>query len=100
MSFPRARVFYSIAFLTLFMMMMVSARPSWIFAQDGSALPFGVGSGRTLFSLGTVTVVCAAVSLLAFSLVDLVSARRYELSAADILPAYATVVRGPREDYV
>lgn len=96
---PRARVVYSIAFFTLFMVLLMSTRPIWMFSEDGSALPYGVGPGRTLFSVGTVTVVCAAVSLLAFSLVDLWSARREALFAADMLPSYGTVVRVGQEEY-
>lgn len=69
---PKARVVYSVAFLALFMILVLTAQPLWVFQEDGTPLPFGVGPGRTLFSLGTLTVACAAVSLFAFALVDLV----------------------------
>lgn len=69
---PRARVVYSVAFFILFMVLMVTAQPRWVFQEDGTPLPFGVGPNRTLFSLGSLTVACAAISLFSFALLDLV----------------------------
>lgn len=72
----KARVVYSIAFFLLFMLLLVSTRPRWLFRGDGSPVPFGVGRKHTLFSLGTLTVVVSAASLFAFALLDLFYARR------------------------
>lgn len=72
---PSARVLYSVAFLTLFMVILSLSRPSQLFRSDGSLIPFGVGPGRTLFTLGTVTVVVSALSLFAFAMIDVVFQR-------------------------
>lgn len=80
---PAARVLYSIVFLTLFMMILLQARPPQIFRPDGSPIPFGVGHGRTLFTLGVVTVAVAALTLFAFALVDVVYRRPSQGVTAD-----------------
>lgn len=70
------RVLYSITFFILFMVLIMSVRPRWLFRADGTTVPFGVGPDKTLFSLGTLTIACAAISLFAFALVDLVVGRQ------------------------
>lgn len=80
---PAARVLYSIVFLTLFMVILSQARPTLLFRPDGTPVPFGVGQGKTLFTLATVTVAVAALSLFAFSLVDVVYRRSSQGVIAD-----------------
>lgn len=74
MALPRARVVYSVTFFTVFMALMIYVRPACLFSsQDGRVIPFGVGRGQSLFSLGVVTVVAAAVSLFSFAFIDLLA---------------------------
>lgn len=80
---PPARVLYSVAFLTLFVVILSQAQPALLFRQDGSVVPFGVGPGKTLFTLGTVTVAASALSLFAFALVDVVYQRSFPRVLAD-----------------
>lgn len=68
------RVIYGTLFFVMFMTLLAVSRPPWLFQKDGTVIPFGVGPGKTLFSLGSVTVACALLSIFAFALIDLVCA--------------------------
>lgn len=59
----------------LLMGLVFAARPTWLFPDGGDPIAFGVGDGRSLFSLGVVTVVAAVMSMFAFGMIDLVSQR-------------------------
>jgi hypothetical protein len=67
-----ARVVYSTAFFVLLMGLLIVLRPASVFTDEGDPVPFGVGSGRTMFPLGVITVVAALTSMYAFALVDLI----------------------------
>lgn len=69
-----SRVVYSSLFFLLTAALLVVARPRFMFDDEGNPKPFGVGPGRTLFSLGTALLVLAILSFYVFSLVEMVSA--------------------------
>jgi len=71
-----SRIIYAILFYVLLIILIVSAKPSIIFESDGSIKPFGIGEEKTMFSMGTFTVVLALVSYYIFCLVDLVFAKK------------------------
>ena len=68
-----ARVIYSILFYALSMALIIVSRPKLIFDErSGDPLPFGIGEGKTLFSLGVVTVALALLAFYLFALIDMV----------------------------
>lgn len=85
-----ARVVYSVAFFILVMVLLFSTRPSWLFDRFGSVIPFGVGPDHTLFNMGSITVACAAISLFAFAIIDLV----YTFPASDARPMLVRIFGG------
>lgn len=69
-----ARVLYAAAFYVLLMVLVIVVRPRALFdSRTGRPRPFGTGPGRTVFPLGVITAVAAALSLYSFALVDLVA---------------------------
>lgn len=68
-----ARVVYSILFYALSMALIVVSRPQLVFDErTGNPLPFGVGEGKTLFSLGVITVGLALLAFYLFALIDMI----------------------------
>jgi hypothetical protein len=68
------RVFHGILFYALIMSAIVVYRPKMLFSkEDGSPIPFGTGSNKTVFDLGTVASVSAIASFAMFALVDIVA---------------------------
>lgn len=67
-----ARVAYSILFYVLSMALVIISKPSVIFGKNGEPLPFGVGEGKTLYSLGVVTVALALLSFYFFACIDMI----------------------------
>jgi hypothetical protein len=67
------RVIYSVLFYVLAMALLLVAKPAFMFDRNtDEPLPFGVGDGKTLYSLGVVAVGLAIGSFYIFALIDLV----------------------------
>lgn len=72
MTFVAPRVVYSALFYTLSMLLLIASKPSLMFNQHGKPIAFGLGTDKTLFSLGATTVALAIVSFYVFALIDLI----------------------------
>ena len=70
--FLSSRVIYSVLFFVLLVMLLIVTKPSFAFAPDGSVKPFGVGEGKTVFSLGTMVGCMAIICFYVFCLIDIV----------------------------
>jgi len=66
------RVVYSVLFYILFIMLIIISKPRLVFDENGELRHFGIGSNKTMFSLGVFTVTLALVSFYMFALIDLV----------------------------
>ena len=64
------RVLYSSLFFIIVMLIVVTSKPSPIYDDRGTVIPFGVGPGKTLLSLGTATVLVAVLSFFLFTSLD------------------------------
>jgi hypothetical protein len=71
MAAPPARVIYSSLFFALTMLLIAVARPRALFDLGGRPIPMGSGPGRTVFPLGVITVIAAALSLYVFAMIDI-----------------------------
>ena len=70
------RVVYSLLFYSLALCLLIVAKPPLIFDRETKEpLPFGVGEGKTLYSLGVITVALAVVSFYIFALIDMITAK-------------------------
>ena len=67
-----SRVIYSVIFFALSSLLIILSKPPFIFAQDGSLRPFGVGPDKSVFPLGVVVVTLAILSFYIFCIIDLV----------------------------
>jgi hypothetical protein len=76
MAFISSRIVYAVLFYILLIILIVLAKPSVIFEEDGSIKPFGLGEEKTMFSMGVFTVVLALISFYVFCLVDMIFAKR------------------------
>lgn len=74
MHYPQPRVIYCIIFFLLSMCLILAARPQFMFNEDGSTKPFGVGQGETILSVGSVSVAIAVISMYTFSMIDMLHA--------------------------
>jgi hypothetical protein len=71
----KQRVLYSIFFYGLVVGLLLLLRPAAVFdPETGRARPFGVGEGRTLYSLGVLSVALAIATFYIFALVDMIFA--------------------------
>jgi hypothetical protein len=60
-------------FFVLCMALLVIAKPAFIFdSRTGKPLPFGVGEGKTLYSLGIVTATLAIIAFYFFAWIDMI----------------------------
>ena len=73
--FSSARVVYSILFFVLASLLIVLAKPKFLFdSETGKPKPFGVGQGKTLFSLGVIILLVGVVTFFMFGLIDMMYA--------------------------
>ena len=77
MKFLNSRVIYSLLFYLLAILLIIVAKPSTVFLNDGKIKAFGVGSDadgqpKTVFSLGVFVLVLAVVSFYIFSVIDVI----------------------------
>ena len=54
------------------MLIIIISKPTPVFDDQGKLNAFGLGSDKTLFSLGVITVTIAVVSFYVFTIIDLV----------------------------
>ena len=66
------RIIYSILFYVLLMVLIILAKPSVMFDNDGNIKIFGTGSDKTMFSFGVFSVIIAIISFYIFSMIDLI----------------------------
>ena len=66
------RIVYSILFYILLMVLIILAKPSVMFDNDGNIKIFGTGDDKTLFSFGVFSVIVAIISFYIFSMIDLI----------------------------
>jgi hypothetical protein len=74
MKFVNGRVIYSLLFFGLLMVLLYVSKPKQMFSSDGSIKPYGVGEGKTVISLGVLTVLSAICSFYVFALLDVIFA--------------------------
>ncbi len=74
MKLLNGRVIYSLLFFGLLMLLIFVSKPSHLFAPDGNVKPYGVGEGKTVISLGVLTVLSAICSFYVFALLDVIFA--------------------------
>jgi hypothetical protein len=73
MKIHAARVIYSILFFVLSMALLLITKPAIIFdRRTGEPLPFGIGEGKTLYSLGIITAALAILSFYFFAWIDMI----------------------------
>ena len=70
--FLSSRVVYSVMFYLLLVTLVVVAHPGIAFNTDGSVKPFGVGAGKSVFSLGTLVSSMSVVCFYVFCLIDVI----------------------------
>lgn len=75
MKFLTGRVVYSLLFYVLAVGLLVVARPTFLFTADGNIKPYGVGDGKTVFSLGVLVVSLALVTFYTFAVLDVIFGR-------------------------
>jgi hypothetical protein len=100
-----SRVVYSVLFFVLTSVLLVVAKPKQMFDEEGKPKPFGIGPGKTLFSLGTAILVLAVASFYVFSLLGMITAcsgaTRREREAAQMhMYKHATTNVVPTTTYV
>ena len=74
-SFFSSRIVFSVLFFVLAAVLLVVVKPKTLFDREtGEAKPFGLGPGRTLFSLGVVVCTMAVTVFYVFGIIDMVYA--------------------------
>lgn len=66
------RVLYSILFYVLIICLIIVAKPSFVFDEQGMIKGFGIGDTKTLFSLGVFVVALSIISFYLFAVIDIV----------------------------
>ena len=72
MRYISTRVIYAVLFYVLLIILIILAKPSVMFENNGTLKQFGIGEDKTMFSLGVFTVVLAVLSFYVFCMIDLV----------------------------
>ncbi len=70
--FLSSRVIYSILFYLLLVTLIFITKPPIAFEPTGAIKPFGIGYGKTVFSLGSIVSSMAIVCFYVFCLIDIV----------------------------
>lgn len=105
MAWITSRVVYSLLFFAMSTVLLLVAKPSYMFDEEGHPKPFGIGPGKTPFSLGAALLVIALASFFLFSVLGMMSAcsdaaRRGKEGARARMFAYATPNVAPTNTYV
>jgi hypothetical protein len=66
------RVIYSGMFYVLVILLIIVAKPSLLFEPNGAIKSFGIGEGKTIFSLGVVVTAFSIVSFYLFAVIDII----------------------------
>ena len=72
MNFVNQRTIYSGMFYLLIVCLIFVSKPPLMFDRNGEFKNFGIGSQKTLFSFGVLTVVVALFAFYVFAMIDLV----------------------------
>ena len=67
---------YTVCFYILVIILIIIAKPSFLFDEHGEARPFGVGDDKSIISLGVVVVALSIMSFYIFACIDVVFASR------------------------
>ena len=74
-SFFTTRVIYSVIFFVLVSVMVVVSKPRLVFDKEtGRAKPFGLGPGKTIFSLGVILCTMSVIVFYTLGIIDMVYA--------------------------
>lgn len=65
------RTIYSSLFFILVVNLIFLSKPSVFFDKNNNVIPFGVGPGKTIFSIGHVVFILAFISYYFFTLIDI-----------------------------
>ena len=71
--FLSSRVIYSILFYVLVSCLLFMTKPVVSFDPVGGIKPFGLGVGKTVFSLGAIVSVLSVVCFYVFCLIDMIT---------------------------
>ena len=72
MNFVNQRTIYSALFYLLVVGLIFVSKPPLMFDGDGQFKNFGIGTQKTLFSFGVLTVVIALLAYYVFAMIDLI----------------------------
>lgn len=70
------RTTFTVSFYVLVVILMILAKPSFMFEEDGRIRQFGVGDGKTIVSLGVIVVVFSIISFYIFACIDVIFSKR------------------------
>jgi hypothetical protein len=66
------RTIYSSLFYVLAIILVILAKPTLIFNEDGLVKQFGIGTEKTIISLGVMNGVLALFSFYVFTMIDII----------------------------
>jgi len=75
-NYINTRIIYSILFYILLIILIILAKPSLMFDDNGLIKQFGIGENKTMFSLGVFTVVLSVISFYIFCIIDIIFANK------------------------
>ena len=70
------RTIYNSIFFVLVIMLVIVWKPSIMFDENQNIKQFGVGDGKTIFSLGCLVAIVAFVSFYIFTVIDIIFAKK------------------------
>lgn len=71
--FMSSRVIYSILFYVMVSSLVYMTKPIIAFDPQGNIKPFGIGDGKTVFSLGTIVSGLSIICFYVFCLIDMLA---------------------------
>jgi hypothetical protein len=71
--FLSPRVIYSVLFYVMLSSLVYMTKPLLAFDVHGHIKPFGIGNGKTVFSLGAIVSCLSIVCFYVFCLIDMLS---------------------------
>lgn len=71
-----ARTWYAVAMFAIGITALLYFKPRFMFREDGTMIPFGVGEGKTVFSFGVAVIVLSILSSFVFAMADMIPCKR------------------------
>ena len=65
-----SRLSYSLAFYVLLMALLYVSQPEWLFTPEGQIRAFGLEAEESVFGLGVMGTVLAALCYFLFAMID------------------------------